>query len=187
VPAEVYALRACDTDLDAGAVRIARSWDHRGGLFVEPETRAGIRTAPLSGWLVEELGAHIERSGVEAEALVFATQAGTTYNPSNVRRDLWSKVIERAGVRKLDMYSLRHTFASLARSSGEAAFNVGRAMGHSRSTLVDSVYAHSLESGMAGVAERVAGRVFEGKPVLRVIEGGASPDVRQPLGGSRNS
>jgi integrase len=146
-PEEVYALRACDVDLNAGAVRIAPSWDHRGGLFVEPKTRAGIRMAPLSGWLVEELGAHIERSGAKGENLVFATQAGTAYNPSNVRRDLWSKVIERAGVRKLDMYSLRHTFASLARSSGEAAFNVARAMGHSRSTLVESVYAHSLASG----------------------------------------
>ena len=55
-------------------------------------------------------------------------------------------------------------------------------MGHSRSTLVDAVYAHSLASGMAGVAERVAGRVFDCvKPQLRVIEGGVSPDVRQPL------
>jgi hypothetical protein len=79
------------------------------------------------------------------------------------------------------MYSLRHTFASLARSSGEAAFNVARAMGDSRSTLVDAVYPHSLASGMAGVAERVAGRVFDEKPVLRVLEGGASPDVRQPF------
>ncbi len=89
--------------------------------------------------------------------------------------------MKRAQIRKLDMYSLRHTFASLARSSGEAAFNVARAMGHSRSTLVDAVYAHSLASGMAGVAERVAGRVFDEKPVLRVLEGGAPPDVRQPL------
>jgi integrase len=187
-PAEVYALRASDVDLEGGAVRIARSWDHRGALFVEPKTRAGIRTAPLSGWLVEEIGAHLERIGAKGEGLVFATQAGTPYNPSNVRRDLWSPVLKRAGVRKLDMYSLRHTFASLARSSGEAAFNVSRAMGHSRSTLVDAVYAHSLASGLAGVAERVAGRVFDEKkkPVLRVIEGGASPDVRQPLDNASN-
>jgi len=63
----------------------------------------------------------------------------------------------------------------------EAAFNVARAMGHSRSTLVDAVYAHSLASGMAGVAERVAGRLFDERLVLRVLPGDASPDVRQPL------
>jgi integrase len=180
-PGEVYALRASDIDLEAGAVRVARSWDHRGGLFVEPKTKAGVRTAPLAGWLVEELRAHIERIGAEGEELLFASREGTPYQPSNLRRALWSPLVKRAQVRRLDMYSLRHTFASLARSSGEAAFNVARAMGHSRSTLVDAVYAHSLASGMAGVAERVAGRVFDLKPQLRVLDGGASPDVRQPL------
>ena len=181
-PGEVYALRASDIDLDAGAVRVARSWDNRGGLFVEPKTKAGVRTAPLAGWLVEELRAHVERIGAQGEELLFASREGTAYQPSNVRRALWAPLVKRAQVRKLDMYSLRHTFASLARSSGEAACNVARAMGHSRSTLVDAVYAHSLASGMAGVAERVAGRVFDTKPQLRVLEGGASPDVRQPLG-----
>jgi integrase len=180
-PGEVYALRACDVDLDGGAVRIAWSWDHRGNIFTEPKTKAGVRTAPLAGWLVEELREHIKRIGADGEALIFPTRNGPALHPSNVRRALWAPLLKRAGVRALDMYSLRHTFASLARSSGEHAFNVSRAMGHSRSTLVDQVYAHSLASGMAGVAERVAGRVFDDKPVLRVIEGGASPDVRQPL------
>ena len=63
-------------------------------------------------------------------------------------------MLKRAGVRTFDMYSLRHTFASLGRVAGESAFNVSRMMGHSRSTLVDQVYAHSLQSGMASVAER---------------------------------
>jgi len=83
-------------------------------------------------------------------------------------------------VRPLDMYSLRHTFATPGRVAGESAFNVAHAMGHSRSTLVDSVYAHSLQSGMASVAERVTARVLGEQPQLRVIEGGQR-DVTQPL------
>jgi len=43
------------------------------------------------------------------------------------------------------MYSLRHTFASLGRVAGESAFNMSRMMGHSRSTLVDQVYASRRE------------------------------------------
>jgi len=39
----------------------------------------------------------------------------------------------RAGVSALDLYSLRHAFASLARTAGESAFNVARFLGHSRS------------------------------------------------------
>jgi len=102
-------------------------------------------------------------------------------NPSNVRRDIWLPLIKRAGVRVRDPYSLRHTFASLGRTSGESAFDVAQMMRHSRSVLVDQVYAHSTPSGIAKVAENVTARALGVKPNLRVIEGGESPDVRQPL------
>jgi integrase len=180
-PAEAYALDWSDVDLSAGCARIVRSWDHRGRKFVEPKTKAGVRVVPLSGWLVAELTAHKERS--DGTGLVFANRGGKPMNPSNVRRDIWLKLKARAGVRELDLYSLRHTFASLGRTAGESAFNVARMMGHSRSTLVDQVYAHTMQSGMAAVAESVTARALGLKPQLRVIEGGAR-DVRQPLEGS---
>jgi len=180
-PGEGFALRWQDVDLTAGAATITRTWDWRGKVFTPPKTAAGSRTVALSGWLVQELKAHKERAGAEPGALVFATRTGQPMNPSNVRRDIWTKLVTRAGVRRLDLYSLRHTFASLGRVAGESAFNVARAMGHARSTLVDQVYAHSLQSGMASVAERVTARALGEQPKLRVIEGGQNRDVRQPL------
>jgi hypothetical protein len=95
---------------------------------------------------------------------------------------LWVCMPPRAGRLNLIAMAFRtitgraseHTFASLGRVSGEAAFNVARAMGHSRSTIVDQVYAHSLPSGMASVAERVTTRALGLTPTLRVIEGGHS-------------
>jgi hypothetical protein len=54
-------------------------------------------------------------------------------------------------------------------------------MGHARSTLVDSVYAHTMQSGMASVAENVTARALGVKPQLRAIEGGKARDVRQSL------
>lgn len=179
-PGECYALRWSDLDLTSGAARICRTWDWRGKTFTPPKTAAGNRAVALSGWVVSELKAHQERTGGTGEALVFATAQGNALNPSNVRRDIWTKLVKRAGVRPLDMYSLRHTFASLGRVAGESAFNVARAMGHSRSMLVDQVYAHSLQSGMASVAERVTARALGEQPKLRVIEGGQR-DVREPL------
>jgi hypothetical protein len=44
-------------------------------------------------------------------------------------------------------------------------------LGHSRSVKLDQVYAHSMQSGMAGVAENVTARAFGVKPQLRVIAG----------------
>jgi hypothetical protein len=83
-------------------------------------------------------------------------------------------------VRELDLYSLHHTFALLGRTSGESAFNISRAMGHSRSTLVDAVYAHSLQSGMTSVAERVTALALGEQPKLRVTDG-EPRDVRRSL------
>ena len=178
-PGEALALQWKHADLTAGAARICRTWDCRGKMFTAPKTEAGNRTVALSGWVVRELEAHKERTGGEPETLSFATNTGRPMNPSNVRRDIWTKLVKRAGVRPLDMYSLRHTFATFGRVAGESAFNVAHAMGHSRSTLVDAVYAHSLQSGMASVAERVTARALGEQPKLRVIEG--QRDVRRSL------
>jgi len=162
-PTEVYALRERDIDFQTQAVRIERNWDWRGKMFTPPKTETGRRTLALSGWLILTLRAYLRTRPCDPEALLFSTRTGKPMNPSNVRRDIWLKLVARSGVRKFDMYSLRHTFASLGRVSGEEAFNVARAMGHSRSQIVDEVYAHSLPSGMASVAERVTARAL-GQP-----------------------
>ena len=94
-PGEAYALDWTDVGLPAGCARVLRSWDHRGARFVEPKTEAGARVVPLSGWLVAELTAHMERSG--GEGLVFGGRTGRPMNPSNVRRDIWLPLKKRAG------------------------------------------------------------------------------------------
>ena len=102
-------------------------------------------------------------------------------NPSKVRRDIGSKLVARAAVRALDMYSVRHTFASLGRAAGEAAFNVAAVMGHSRSHLVDQVSAHSLQCGRASFAERVTARALGEQPKLRVVSSENPPAVGSPF------
>lgn len=86
-----------------------------------------------------------------------------------------------------DLYSLRWTFVSLARASGEAAFNVSRVIGHARSTIVDTIYAHTVDSALAGVSESVAERIGltaatppENPPPPRQI-----PKLRLIAGGQR--
>ena len=170
-PGEIYALHWSEVNLEAGSLRIERSWDHKGRKFVEPKTRAGNRTVPLSGWLVGELKAHRERSS--GTGLVFPNGVGKPLHPSNVARRLWQPLRKRAGVSEFDMYSLRHTFASLGRTAGESAFNMSRMMGHARSTLIDQVYAHAMQSGMASAVESVTARALGAKPQLRLIDGGA--------------
>jgi len=51
------------------------------------------------------------------------------------------------------------TFVSLARASGELPFNVSRIIGQARSVIVDTIYAHTVDSGLAGISESVTERV----------------------------
>ena len=55
-PGEAYALAWSDVDLVAGCARVVRSWDHRGGKFVEPKTKAGARVGAALG--LARNGAH---------------------------------------------------------------------------------------------------------------------------------
>lgn len=155
-------------------MQVLRSWDPKSRQCVDRKTDAGKRIIPLSGQLVAELRAHRGLTG--CTAYVFANGRGKPLNPSNVRLRLWIPLLKRAGVCQLDMYSLRHSFASLGRTAGESAFNVARMMGHARSSLVDLVYAHSMQSGMSSVAERITARVFGDQPKFRVI----SREGREP-------
>jgi hypothetical protein len=121
--------------------------------------------------------------------LVFPSAADTPLNKANVRKRVWIPLLKRAKVPYRDLYSLRWTFVSLARASGEVPFNVSRVIGHARSAIVDTIYAHTVESGVAGVSESVSVRAGlkpvaapdppkptppSGPPKLRVIDGGRS-------------
>jgi len=98
-----------------------------------------------------------------------------------------SALLLRAKVPYRDLYSLRWTFVSLARSSGEVPFNVSRVIDHARGTIVDTIYVHTVDSGVAGVSGSVAQRAGltvcptgeptkptapSGRRTLRVIDGG---------------
>jgi integrase len=158
-PGEIYALDWSAVYLDAEKpyFRIERTWCSKGFRFYAPKTQAGRRTVPLSGWLASILREH--RASSDSVGLVFPSSASTPLNKANVRKRVWMPLLERAKIPYRDMYSLRWTFVSLARASGEAAFNVSRVIGHARSTIVNTIYAHTVDSGLAGVSQSVEKRV----------------------------
>lgn len=201
-PGEIYALDWNEVYLDAEKpyFRVVRTWCSKGFRFYPPKTEAGRRTVPIVPWLASILRAHRASSG--GTGLVFPSEAGTPLNKANVRKRVWIPLLKRAEVPYRDIYSLRWTFVSLARASGEAAFNVSRVIGHSRSTIVDTIYAHTVDSALAGISESVSERVGltvtakpeppkptppSGPPKLRLIDGGRRApsanqrDVRKPI------
>ncbi len=140
-------------DVEKPYFRIVRTWCSKSFRFYPPKTAAGKRTVPISAWLAGVLREHRARTG--GIGLVFPSEAGTPLNKANVRKRVWIPLLTRAKVPYRDLYSLRWTFVSLARASGEVSFNVSRMIGHARSTNVDSIYArsYSLIPAFGGTVE----------------------------------
>jgi integrase len=184
-PGEAYALTWGDVSFKERVLIVRRSWDANAanadgtrGRFYEPKTAAGKRTVALSDFVLDNLERHFHHRAVPSrrnlsDCLVFGNEHGRPLNPANVIKRWWYPTLERVNkitpTPKLDLYSLRHTYASIARNAGASAFVVSQAMGHSKSTLVDQVYAHSLPSGQTELAQQVVDRVY------------GKQDVRQPL------
>jgi integrase len=141
---ELLSLRWRDVDLGAGWLRVG-----------EAKTDAGTRRVKIRGALRDELGGLKARAGGAPDALVFATPTGRPHSPSNIRRRVLAKAVERANEGLADArevplpegltpHSLRRTFASLLYAIGEAAPVVMQEMGHTHPALALRIYATAM-------------------------------------------
>jgi integrase len=115
------ALRWSDIDLQAGKIFVRRSlsWARLKSetgparpRFYEPKTKSGIRTLPAPPELLSALRVwKLECPKGELD-LVFAAPTGLPAHRSNVLRYGLYRALRRAGLRRVDMHSLRHSFAS---------------------------------------------------------------------------
>jgi integrase len=67
---------------------------------------------------------------------VFPNTQGGTLDITNLRERVWRPALRRAGLRYRTMYQTRHTFATLALSSGEDIGWVARMLGHTSTEMV---------------------------------------------------
>ena len=136
---ELLALRWQDIDLDAGLIRVERSFDPAAKVMIEPKTRAGKRTVPISKVLREHLIAHRLRSG-RSTGLAFGRTADTPHSPSTILRaqDAW----EASTLQRIGLHEARHTFASLMIAAGVNAKALSTYMGHATVTITLDRYGH---------------------------------------------
>ncbi len=86
---------------------------------------------------------------------IFPGRLGTPLR--DVRRT-WQTVCEETGIGKIRIHDLRHTFASLAASSGQSLLVVGELLGHSTAQTTKryaGLYDDSLRSAAEGVANSI--------------------------------
>jgi integrase len=159
---ELQALRDEDVDLDAGVIRVERSWDRREGV-IEPKSRAGRRAVPIVAALRSHLAARkLRRAGTNA--LFFGKRSHPLDRDSLVGRA--EKAWRLAGLESIGLHEARHTFASILIAAGVNAKALSTYLGHSSIQITLDRYGH-LMPGNEDEAIALVDSYLERATVLR--------------------
>jgi len=160
---ELFALRWGDLEIPKNGpaylyVRRTVSWARVKGedirpRYYPPKTRAGLRKIPIPAELVSTLRAWKLQCPATNDELVFPATDGRPIRRSNaLRYGLWS-ALRRAGLRRVNMHSLRHSFASALIMGGAAVTEVQSLLGHASPAITLRIYSHwfkTVDSGAVG-------------------------------------
>lgn len=168
---EVMGLHREDLDFRARSIHVRRNWT-RWRLTTPKNGKA--RKVDMSQGLADALTAWIELQDLEAAAtgqphpeILFPGNVGGTrlvrsYVSENwLRYRLWFPLIEKAGVRRLDLHAARHTFASRLIANGENLKYIAEQLGHSSIKVTADTYGHLIPGGNKQAVDRLDG-VFKG-------------------------
>lgn len=171
---ELLALRWQDIDLDKNALNVRQSlgriktFDEGSSAksklaFGEPKTKAGKRLIPLPHHVVSLLKQHKRNqaeeklklgSGFNKENLVFCSLSGTPIDPKNFDRKFKS-ILKRAGLEKINLHILRHTFATRMLELNEHPKVVQEILGHANISITLDTYSHVLPEIKHAAAQKI--------------------------------
>ena len=80
------------------------------------------------------------------ESPVFIKHDGRSFDPNDLRRQIFYKVLSLAGMRRVRFHDLRHSFASLLIGQGENLVYIKDQLGHSSIQITVDTYGHLIPS-----------------------------------------
>lgn len=133
-------------------------------------TSQSRRTIPLPRSTVMALAEHKRRKGEERlrlgtewqdYGLIFPTSIGTPYTLSSLTTKWFKPALKTAGLSGFNLYSLRHTMATLLLAGGESVKVVSERLGHSTVVLTMDIYMSVLPDMQERAAERIETLLFK--------------------------
>jgi integrase len=182
---ECLGMRWSDLDLAASRLAIVQTViavNHEVRIG-SPKTARGRRTVALDPGTIAVLRRHRQQqleerlimgAGFTDHDLVFCRPDGGALHPERFSRTFEIEA-ERAGVPRIRLHDLRHTWATLALSAGEHPKVVQERLGHANVSITLDVYSHVTEGLHTDAASRVAGIIF-GTPVSNRLANGSVGD-----------
>lgn len=131
-------------------------WEHvdfERGLLLLPDSKTGTRTIVLNAPALSLL-ASLPRPGS------YVVPGSDPEQPRHDLKRIWEAVCRRAGLRRVRIHDLRHTYASFGAGGGMGLPIIGKLLGHSQPATT-ARYAH-LESDPLRRASNAIGRRIAG-------------------------
>jgi integrase len=169
---ELVALRWRDVDLERGTIRVERSAERvvvrtakrtrYETRFKEPKSRRSRRTIPLPPFAVERLRKHrVDQAQrfmaagrrPDGDTVIF-DKDGLPWNPGPFGMK-FTALRDAAGLAKVRLHDLRHSYASLLLQSGADLKTVSTALGHSSVAITADTYAHVSPVMLQSAADRL--------------------------------
>jgi integrase len=170
---ELFALRWSDIEMPEGRpgyiyIRRTVSWarlkdEEIRPRYYPPKTRAGVRRIPIALELGRALKTWKLLCPPSADDLVFPAPTGLAIRRSNaLRYGLWV-ALERAGLRRVNMHSLRHSFASALIMGGAPVTEVQTLLGHASPAITLRIYSHWFKAQDSGAVNKLSALILGSK------------------------
>ena len=101
------------------------------------------------------LEAYLKGKADISDELVFQTPQATILDPDNLYHRIFLPVLAKAGIRKIRLHDLRHTFRSLLLQNGASIVYVKEQMGHSSIQVTVDIYGHLIPGANLSFVDRL--------------------------------
>jgi integrase len=157
---EALALQWVDIDWRGGFIEVRRNYVY--GKITRPKSGKN-RRVDMSQQLAETLrhlltqrkAEKLEGKWAELPEWVFCNTKGGLLHSNNLRRRVFYPCLEKAGLRRVRIHDLRHTFASLLIQQGESLAYVRDQLGHHSIQITVDTYGHLVPGGNRAAVDRL--------------------------------
>ena len=170
---ELLALKWGDVDWNSMFIRVERSF--KNGRISETKT-SRIRRVDMSDQLIQSLRAYYTIRKAEAlgsgrgEVVEWIFHRNGEPMAQNSLRNIFKRILRKAGMRDIRFHDIRHTYASLLLSNGESPAYVKDQLGHSSIQITVDIYGHLLPGSNREAVNRLDKSAPSGSPMAPSIK-----------------
>jgi integrase len=166
-------------DLDRATLTVENTWVVVKGHATDSDgkTEGSRRTISLDPFTVAALRRHIEMLDGEREAFgasypdhgkLMCFEEGRRLHPDTIT-SRFNRLVDQAGVRRIRLHDVRHTYATLARDLGVNGKIVTDRLGHANESVTQQIYTHKSTGQDRAAAELIAGLIAQALGPDRVV------------------